>query len=33
MDETLYVSDKEQSAKRLTTTSYALYAGGLLTGG
>ena len=33
MDATLNVSDREQSAKRLTTIIYALYAGGLLTGG
>ena len=33
MDATLNVSDREQSAKRLTTIIYALSAGGLLTGG
>ena len=33
MDATLNVSDREQSAKRLTTIIYARYAGGLLTGG
>ena len=33
MNATLNVSDEEQSAKRLTTIIYALYAGGLLTGG